>query len=62
MPRSPNGFLPEMPAVPVIAVRASLPLYAGAPLSWPPGWCGLWPRAHALPTPAINLTGIVELP
>ena len=62
LPRSPNGFLPEMPAVPVIAVRASLPLYAGAPLSWPPGWAGLWTRAHAMPTPAINLSKIAELP
>jgi hypothetical protein len=31
-------------------------------LSWPPGWAGLWTRAHAMPTPAINLSKIAELP
>ncbi len=52
--------LQDMPAVPVVAVRATLPEYAGAAISWPPGWAGLWTRAHVLPAPRINLTGVPE--
>ncbi|MBC7861237.1 MAG: L-asparaginase [Burkholderiaceae bacterium] len=62
MQRPANGqLLPEMPPVPVIAVRATLPAYSGPALSWPPGWAGLWSRAHALPASPINLNGVPEL-
>lgn len=62
MQRPANGqLLPEMPPVPVIAVRATLPLYDGPVLPWPPGWAGLWSRAHALPAPPVNLSGVPEL-
>jgi len=45
----------------VIPVRASLPPYAGPQIAWPPGWAGLWSKVHAIPTPAINLTGVPEI-
>jgi hypothetical protein len=62
MQRPTDGtLLPEMPPVPVIAVRATLPAYPGPALSWPPGWAGLWSRSHVLPAPAINLTGVPVL-
>ena len=61
MPGLANGALQEMPAVPVIAVRANLPVYAGPALTWPPGWAGLWTRSHVMPVPAINLTGVPVL-
>ena len=44
-------------SVPVIAVRAGLPVYDGPTIGWPPGWAGLWTRAHVLPAPPINITG-----
>jgi hypothetical protein len=59
-PQPAAGLLPAMPPVPVVAVRATLPPYAGPALSWPPGWAGLWSRSHALPVPAINLSGVPE--
>ncbi|WP_426192215.1 L-asparaginase [Massilia sp. DWR3-1-1] len=43
--------LKDVPPVPVIGVRAGLPPYAGAPIAWPPGWAGLWTRAHVMPAP-----------
>jgi hypothetical protein len=46
----------------VIAVRATLPIYTGPALAWPPGWAGLWSKPHAMPAPRINLTGIPETP
>ena len=55
------GVLRDSPAVPVIAVRASLPAYAGPTIGWPPGWAGLWTRAHVLPAPPINITGEPKL-
>ena len=61
MPRPVTGApLIEMPAVPVIAVRANLPIYTGPALAWPPGWKGLWTQPHAMPAPRINLSGIPE--
>ena len=61
MPREAGAPLPEMPPVPVVAVRAGLPAYAGPDIAWPPGWNGLWARAHILPPPAISLTGEPDL-
>jgi hypothetical protein len=50
--------LRETPRVPVVAVRAGLPPYTGPDIGWPPGWAGLWTRAHVVPAPPINITGI----
>jgi hypothetical protein len=61
MQRPADAPLQEMPPVPVIAVRASLPPYGGPALAWPPGWSGLWSKVHAMPAPAINLTGVPEI-
>jgi len=52
-----QGGLRDMPPVPVVAVRAGLPAYAGPDIGWPPGWAGLWQGVHVLPTPRIDLTG-----
>jgi hypothetical protein len=52
-----QGGLRDMPPVPVVAVRAGLPAYAGLDIGWPPGWAGLWRGVHVLPTPRIDLTG-----
>ena len=35
-----DGPVPE--SLPIIAVRRSVPAYAGPPLPWPPGWARLW--------------------
>jgi hypothetical protein len=61
MERATAGGLSEPPPVPVVAVRAGLPAYAGPALGWPPGWAGLWTRTHAMPTGRISLTGEPEL-
>jgi hypothetical protein len=45
----------------VIGVRAGLPPYGGPQISWPPGWAGLWTRAHVMPTPKIVLAPGVDL-
>jgi len=62
MQRPDGGPLTDMPAVPVIPVRATLPPYAGPEIGWPPGWAGLWNKVHVMPTPRINLTGLPEVP
>jgi hypothetical protein len=61
MERATAGGLREPPPVPVVAVRAGLPSYAGPAIGWPPGWAGLWSRTHAMPARRINLTGEPEL-
>ena len=61
MEKAASGGLREMPPVPVIAVRAGLPAYAGPTIGWPPGWAGLWTRAHVLPAPTIAITGQPKL-
>jgi hypothetical protein len=48
--------LRDTPPVPVIPVRAGMPAYDGPDIGWPPGWAGLWTRAHVMPTPKIRLT------
>jgi hypothetical protein len=50
-----------MPPVPVVAVRANVPVYTGPALVWPPGWSGLWTKRHVMPDAPINLTGLPEL-
>jgi hypothetical protein len=62
MQRPGGGPLTEMPPVPVIPVRATLPPYAGPDITWPPGWAGLWSKVHVMPAPRINLTGRPEVP
>jgi len=57
MERAAADGLRETPPVPVIAVRAGLPAYDGPAIGWPPGWAGLWTRAHVLPAAPLNLTG-----
>jgi hypothetical protein len=57
MEPKPHGGLAEMPPVPVVPVRAGLPEYEGPAIAWPPGWVGMWTRAHVLPAPPLNLTG-----
>jgi hypothetical protein len=57
MERPGTGGLQEAPPVPVVPVRASLPAYDGPALGWPPGWAGLWTRAHVMPAPPIDITG-----
>lgn len=47
----------EMPPLPVVPVRAGMPEYDGPTLAWPPGWKGLWTRAHVMPPAPVNLTG-----
>ncbi len=59
--RPAGGGLIEAPPVPVVAVRAGLPAYAGLDIGWPPGWAGLWTRSHVMPARKINLTGEPEL-
>jgi hypothetical protein len=59
--RPPGGGLVDAPPVPVVAVRAGLPAYAGPEIGWPPGWAGLWTRSHVMPPRKINLTGEPEL-
>lgn len=59
--RTPGRGLVEAPPVPVVAVRAGLPAYAGPEIGWPPGWAGLWTRPHAMPARKINLAGEPEL-
>ena len=61
MEKAPTGELRDQTPVPVIAVRANLPVYAGPEISWPPGWAGLWTRTHVLPAPPINITGQPKL-
>ena len=61
MRRPAHGPLQDMPALPVVAVRANLPPYAGADPGWPPGWAGLWTRSHVMPAPALRLSGVPEL-
>jgi hypothetical protein len=61
MERATAGGLREPPPVPIVAVRSGLQSYEGPPISWPPGWAGLWTRAHAMPARRINLTGEPEL-
>jgi hypothetical protein len=53
--------LKEVPPVPVIGVRAGLPPYAGTQIGWPPGWAGLWRRAHVMPAKSIVLAPGVDL-
>lgn len=53
----PAGGLIDAPPVPVVAVRAGLPAYAGPDIGWPPGWAGLWRRPYLMPMPPINLSG-----
>ncbi len=53
--------LQDMPDVPVIPVRATLPEYAGPAIGWPPGWAGLWRGRHVMPEQPINLTGAPAL-
>jgi hypothetical protein len=60
MQRPAGAPLIDMPPVPVIPVRATLPPYSGPDITWPPGWAGLWSKVHAMPTPRINLTGLPE--
>ncbi|WP_229634275.1 L-asparaginase [Duganella qianjiadongensis] len=55
MARPAHGPLTEMPPLPVVPVRASLPPYAGPALPWPPGWQGLWSKVHALPPARLEL-------
>jgi hypothetical protein len=55
MQRPHGAPLAEMPAVPVIPVRANLPPYSGETIGWPPGWAGLWSKVHVLP-PAQSLS------
>jgi hypothetical protein len=62
MEKATAGGLRDTPPVPVIAVRAGLPAYAGPDPGWPPGWAGLWTRAHVVPAPRSNLTGLPILP
>jgi len=62
MQRPDGGPLTEMPPVPVVPVRATLPPYPGPDIAWPPGWAGLWSKVHAMPAPRINLTGLPEIP
>ena len=57
----PAGGLVEMPPVPVVPVRAGLAPYTGPAITWPPGWSGMWTRAHVLPAPPLNLTGETSL-
>ncbi len=61
MQRRANAPLQEMLPMPVVAVRATVPFYAGPDQSWPPGWAGLWTRPHVMRAPAINLTGVPAL-
>ncbi len=61
MQRSPGEPLPDMPPVPVVAVRAGVAPYAGPDIAWPPGWAGLWRGRHVLPAPAIRITGEADL-
>lgn len=61
MQRTPGEPLPDMPPVPVVAVRAGVAPYAGPDIAWPPGWAGLWRGRHALPAPAIHITGEPDL-
>ncbi|MGZ8320592.1 MAG: L-asparaginase, partial [Telluria sp.] len=49
------GGLRDTPPVPVIPVRAGLPAYDGPDIGWPPGWAGLWTRAHVMPAPKIRI-------
>ncbi len=49
MQRPHGAPLTEMPAVPVVPVRANLPPYSGPDIAWPPGWAGLWSKVHAMP-------------
>jgi hypothetical protein len=60
MARPDGGPLTEMPAVPVIPVRATLPAYSGPDIAWPPGWAGLWSKVHAMPVARPNFSGIPE--
>jgi hypothetical protein len=57
MPRPLHGPLTEMPPVPVVPVRASLPPYSGPEIAWPPGWNGLWTKVHAMPEPRLIIPG-----
>ena len=61
MQKNANGGLIEMPPVPIVPVRAGLPVYAGPVIEWPPGWAGLWTRRHEMPVRKPNLTGEPEL-
>jgi hypothetical protein len=61
MERAAADGLREMPPVPVIAVRATLPEYAGPAIAWPPGWAGLWTGKHVMPAAPIRLTDETEL-
>ena len=61
MQRAEGEPLPDMPPVPVVAVRAGVAPYGGADLAWPPGWAGLWRGRHVLPAPAISITGEPDL-
>jgi hypothetical protein len=56
MERATAGGLRDMPPVPVMPVRATLPEYSGPVIGWPPGWAGIWTRTHAMPAPKIRLT------
>ena len=49
------GGLGEAPAVPVVAVRATLGPYDGPAVDWPPGWAGLWTRAHVAAPPTLRI-------
>jgi hypothetical protein len=60
MQRPAGAPLIEMPPVPVVPVRATLPPYSGPDITWPPGWAGLWSKVHAMPTPRINLINLPE--
>jgi hypothetical protein len=60
MQRPAGAPLIDMPPVPVVPVRATLPPYSGPDITWPPGWAGLWSKVHVMPTPRINLTGLPE--
>jgi hypothetical protein len=47
--------------LPVFAVRSGVPPYEGPPLSWPPGWAGIWRTGAAADKSALPPSQLLDV-